>query len=235
MHQRLGLIAGSAVVLSAFVLLGVYEVQVKTMPDWLFWSVVTLAGLVLVASVSVWLFVYVVVSIGRWLKSWEWRLPATRKGVPGPHEWLLDIAREDADNPARHLLILKQMITNMDLRPDTRRPWIELGFTLYNGGVHNILVGPVKGHAHFKGDELSDPVEGAGGKSNKPRGHVHEYKLKQYLPADVAEAIYDEICRTQRIRSLGLSKVTLEVRAQTPGGQTVQMPLGSNATFMRPD
>jgi hypothetical protein len=231
--KRLGAAATIAAVGIATILT-INEVQGWEMPVWLAGSLlIARAWMVIIAALVV------ALEIRKWLKqladTWGIRTPIFRKDKPDPHQWLLDIAQEDADNPARHLIILKQTITNMDLRSDRMRPWIELGFTLYNGGVHNILVGPVKGHAHFKGDELSDPIEDAGGRSNKPRGHVHDYKVRQYLPADVAKAIYDEICRTQRVRSLGLSKVTLEVRGESPGSQIVQMSLGSSATFMMPD
>jgi hypothetical protein len=156
------------------------------------------------------------------------------KAKRDPNQWLFDIAREDANNPARHLVIREQTVTNCDLRAERYRPWIEFGLTLYNGGVHDILVGPAQGHANYKGNELPDKIESEGG-SRKPRGHEHVYKLKQYLPAEIAEAIDDERRQTQKIRSLSLSTVRLAVQSEGPDGKLVLLPLGANDTFYAPE
>ena len=170
-----------------------------------------------------------------WLRRIRIHLTPERDGCPPEYQWLLDIAREDAENPVQHLLILEQKIADMDLRPDRFRPWIELGFTLYNGGVHDILVGSAEGHANYKGNELPDSVEASRGGSRKPRGHVHEYRLKQYLPTDVAEALYEEIANTGKVRSLSLSGVRIEVESEGQDGRNARLQLGASDTFPLPD
>lgn len=235
MRDRLGIVAGTVLALGAVgVLLGAYQVQGKTMPGWLFWSVVVSGAIIFSVTTLVWLWVVAIIPARTYLQRRTFRWPLPRKDAPDPNQWLLDIAREDADNPARHLMILSQTISNMDLRQATRRPWVELSFSLYNGGVHNILVGPISGHAKYKGDELDECID-VPGQSRKPRGHIHPLKIRVYVPKDEADNIYKEIATSRQVRSLSLTGVRLDVRAECPDAKTVPLNLGLSDIFRAKD
>ena len=206
------------------------------MPTWL---AVALLVVFLVALVTfgVVLFHALWGLIGNWWAVYRLQPPLVRKDRPDPNQWLLDIAKEDAENPAQFLLITDSMIVNSDLHEHLERPWIELGVTLRNCNVHTVTVGDVTGHARFHGNELREPISGSTGKSNKPRGHSHVYTMRQYLSPDQARQIQEErveetrLCGGQRrkeLRSLSLAGVALEGEC---GGRNVQFALGSVERF----
>ncbi|MEX1255073.1 MAG: hypothetical protein WEE64_12110 [Dehalococcoidia bacterium] len=233
-YGRLG-VAAAVVSFTSYITLEIFQAQGWTMPDLLAASLVAL--MVLTGSMA-----FLVVAYECWhvtgpvRSAWGWRWPLYRQNAPSPHQWILDIARNDATSPANHLIVLSRTIVTMDLRSEIPRPWIELGLELYNGGVHSILIGPMKGHVTYDGiGELRDAPEIDGGESRKPRGHRHVHRLKQYLPPEVAAAIYEEIRATRKVCSLGLSSVHLTVKSEAENGRTVQMPLGGDDTFLAPN
>lgn len=228
--QRIGLVAGASVILAGGAYLTANEVQGTHMPSVIYWFIIVSALAVLSLAVPTWAFVHVGLPAFRFLRAHDFWV---RKDTPNPNQWLLDIAREDAENPDHQLLIMRQTITDMDLRAELERPWIELGFTLYNAGVHTVTVGPATGHVRFEALELKEPVESQA-PSSKLRGHAHEYKIKQYLSPDQAKSIYDEIAKTHRVRTLDCTGVKLEVRADADDAQPVRMSLGSSE-FRRKD
>ena len=152
------------------------------------------------------------------------RWPIVNREAPDPHQWLLDIAQRDAEDPGGNLLIMDTRIADKKLDPSEFRPWIELGFTLYNAGVHAITVGQATGHMVFQGRELPEPVE-ASRLSNKPRRHLHEYRVKQVLPKEIAELVLSEIEERGMVWSLGVSGIRVHVESSGENGRTVDWPL----------
>ena len=204
------------------------------MADWvacLFLAIV-IAGIVVIVG----MFAREVPSFVIFVRSrWGVRVPVYDKRKPDPNQWLLDIAQDDANRPVKYLLILKQTVSNKDLDPNTMSPWVEVSQWLYNGGVHSIVVGPIKGRGSYEGQDLPEPVEGPDGRSRYPRGHTAEFKIKQRLPPDVAAKVYEEIRKTGKLRSLGLSNVRLQVESESVDGQTVSMALGRDDTYWADD
>lgn len=219
--RNLGIAAGG-VSFALFAILQLFDTQNWTMPDSL--------GVVFTIGLSSFGLVAAAVALNEirkglfWLLGqFEWHRPIVRKGLPDPKQWLLDIAKEDAENPARFLLITDTMITKLDFSPDIEMPWIELGVELLNCNVHAVTVGGVSGRARFHGNELREAVIEVAGKSHKPRGHRHVYRMKQYLSPDQAVQIHAERLeetkaagsqRRKELRSLDLSGVAIEVECE---------------------
>jgi hypothetical protein len=229
--RRIGLIGGAAVVIAGATVLAAYQVQQKTMPGWLFWAIVVICIPVVFFGAVAWITANVIIPFRSFIKARRLRSPIVRRDAPDPNQWLLDIAQSDSDNPTQFLIILDSMIKGKDLSQDLHRPWIELGVELCNCNVHTISVRGTTGHAKYKGKELPEPIDGAHGGSNKPRGHKHVYTMKQYLPPEVAAQVYQEIveevsvCGGQRrkeLRSLDLGGVSIEVECN---GHIAQLPL----------
>ena len=221
----------AAVSTGFLILFGAYEASEKTMPDSLFYALAAIGAVLIGMGIGI----PFLIAATRFARARRWRWPSVRKDTPEPHQWLLQVAKEDAENPARHLLTLSQIISNMDLDPKTCRPWVEFGFGLYNGGVHSVLIGPVSGRASYHGNQLVDSAEGEGGKSTKPRGHLHTYKIKQYIPNDIAAAVHEEIAKTHKLRSFSLSGVSIEVQSEISDGAVVRKHFTENDTFLQPD
>lgn len=104
------------------------------------------------------------------------RWPVLNTGIPNPDQWLLDIAMDNASNPEKYLFAWNQILRGLDLDPETLRPWIEVGISIRNAGVYDILVGPSKGHGWYQGKELPDAIE-QDGISRVPRGQADEIRL----------------------------------------------------------
>ncbi len=224
---------GGALIAAAVLLPEVYQAAGETVPDWMFnLSRLLIFGVILI-GLPAWL-VLSLIPVVSFLRSYRYLWPMHRKDAPDPNQWLLDIAREDANDPARHLIIRRQTFINCEFSPEKYRPWIELGLTIYNGGVHDILVGPAEGHGIYKGNELPDKIESDGG-SRKPRGHEHVFKMKQYILPEIAKEIHQERMGTGTIRSVSLSAVRLTVTSEGPNGRTIQIQLGHSDTFLAPE
>lgn len=211
-------------VLAGGLLLGAYEVQGATMPGWLFNFIVIAGIIVLILGSVAFLASRVVMPAVEYGRRWSLRWPVVERDRPDPNQWLLDIARNDANSPVNHLMLLEAKISNKNLDPGEYRPWIELGFTLYNGGVHDILVGPARGHMTFSGKELPEPVESSA-HSRKPRGHEHVFKVKQVLPKEIADQAFTELRERGAICSLGVSGVRVKVESKAENGETVEWSL----------
>jgi len=240
MRKRIEVIAGGGVVIAAGILFTAYQVQQEMMPGWLFKLIVVGGPVVLVTSLTTWLFVRVILPALDVRKHYGFRWPLRDKTSPDPNQWLLNIAAHDAENPQGELRLLDQRVVKWATDPKIRRPWIELGFTYFNGGVHTVLIGPAAGRPKYRSDELPDPVESSG-RSRVARGASTPYVVRVVLPCDVAEAIYQkelvlEVARSKSIvRSLSLSGVTLQVESEPTDGNEPQfrcIRLGDSDTFI---
>jgi hypothetical protein len=212
--QRVGLIAGAGVVLTTAVLLGTYEVQGKTMPDGLFWLVVIASLAVFCLAASLWLVVYLALPTWRFVQSLEFRSPVVSRNGPMPHQWLLDIADEDQDNPESAVSILSGRVRAWNV--NARRPHIDLGITVFNGSVYTLFFGGAEGRADFRGDPLPEEIEDqrGGGHVGVPRKTSYEIWLRQYIPQDVCGPILKEI-QSGTLESLRLYGVRVPIRAET--------------------
>ena len=209
------------------ILYGTYEVQQETFPDWLFYVAVTSGILLFIGGAVTWSAGYIIVPIRTFFAARRFRSPMVRRDEPDPNQWLLDIAREEAENPVARLLVLKAEFTNKNLKTDEYRPWVEIGLTIRNVGVHSILVGRAEGHVMYKGRELPDAIQGKGGASRKPRDHEHVYKLKLFLPPDMANEFFEEmLVPRHRVYSLGLGGIKIEVTSEAENGSQGWMSLG---------
>ena len=228
MRERVGIIAGTAVVLAGGALLGAYEVQGKMMPGWLFWAVVVCLAAVLIVAVLVWLGAHVIVPTRDFLKARRWRAPLVRKNAPDPNQWLLDIAKYQAENPETYLIVTRQVLKDWDVDKNTLRPWVEVSITLHNAGVHSVLIGPCKGHGRYQGRELPEPIE-TEGTMRVPAGSSYDLQLKQIVPQTILDALYQERIDHKRI-TLGVGQVAVVIRAECPEGREkkwrIQVPDG---------
>jgi len=235
MYQRLGVFAAaSGAVLTALgLLVGLYHLQGKTMPGWLFWSGIGVAVLIFAANVIGWLTAAVLIPIGRLLKSLEYQLPVRRKGVPPPHQFLLDIAEADRDNPSAMLALVEPSI---DLRyigePD---PYVVFTLRIFNGCVYPISVQGAEGNVYWKSSPLArqpELSEGAGGLWE--RGHIMRVRLRQWLPREVAEDLrscgYDP--DAGRVRQFAFHSVHLMVRARPDASPCVRYGFGHLSEFI---
>ena len=188
-----------------------------------------------------------VISVARWLKprlrKYGVRSPIYNREIPNPSQWLIDIAQHDAENPQGELREISKSVIKWDLEPSTRRPWIEVAVKYFNGGVHPILIGPIKGRPKYNGDQLQDLVE-EGAKHRVTRGETDSLSFKVYLPPDVAKRIYDEELSVhaprsfRRIRSLDFSDIKLEVESEPIGefrGIKTRIGLGGNNIILAGD
>ncbi len=224
--------AGPTLSIGSGVVLGIFQVQGWGMPDLL--AVILVGGAILgicIAALALVVDLVPLLQQGRRRLEWRWPVRQRREPPPDPNQWLTDIARDDLENPVRHLLILDKYISNKDLSPTTRRPWIEFAVELYNGGVHTVIVGKARGTATYNSDPLADDIQGERGRSSKPRGHSHPYKLKQFVPPDVAASLYKELVAQKAIRSIGLNAVEIEVAAQIDGAPTVWLSLRNHDIY----
>lgn len=218
MKSRIGILAGAAILVAGGTYIGAYQVQDKKMPDALFTIIVLSCLVVLVLAIPAWFWLHIGEPI--WTRIRHLRLIDTEK--PNPYQWLLDIAEYDARNPQAKLLVRSLHVRDTDLKPETRRPWLDIEATFFNGGVHTILVGPIEGWASHNSNELADKVESKG-RSRLERGTSTGYVFRIYVPSDVAKAIYAEeisieVSRSfRRIRSLDLSKVRVNVKSEPIG------------------
>jgi len=224
MLQRIGAFAGAAILASAALLVGVYQLQQQKMPEGLFTLVSVLLFTVIIFGVPVWLYIWVAAPTIRFIRSRRFQWPMAAKNSPNPHQWLLDIAKNDAVGPTAQLKILQRKWRRFDRT--ARRPLVEVGITLYNGGVHSVLVGPVTGQATFNGEPLEVEINDAR-RSRMPRGHEAELRLVQYLPTDetVLGTIGQEYA-SGRLRCLGFGSVFIDVLSEADAGQSARMPLG---------
>ena len=193
----------------------------------------------LLGGTLAWSTAYIILPVREFFSSRHFRWPTVRKDTPDPNQWLLDIAKEDAENPARLFFITDAILlpNDVDLSPELDRPYIGLGVELHNCNVHNVWIGGVTGYARFNGKELGQAIEGSRGKSSMPRGHKQVYKMRQYLSKEQAAQIHAEmveetkICTGQRrkeLRSLSLSGVVIEGECE---GRDVEFALGSVERF----
>ena len=196
-------------------LLTAYEVQGETMPGWLFSTIIIVGLVVLILGGAGFIIGRVIVPAIEHAKLWSIRMPLFRADTPDPNQWLLDIAKDHAENPAARILILKAQISNKNLQPEEYRPWVDIGLTIRNVGVHGIVIGGAEGHVLHNGRELPEAVQGEGGNSLKPPSHQHTYILRQYLPPEIAKELFEEMCGARRrVGSLGLSGVKIEVKSE---------------------
>ena len=153
----LGAIGGTAALLALVILFGAYEVQQEKFPGWLFASAVIVGVLLLVGGTLAWSTAYIILPVREFFSSRHFRWPTVRKDTPDPNQWLLDIAKEDAENPARLFFITDAILlpNDVDLSPELDRPYIGLGVELHNCNVHNVLIGGVTGYARFHGNGFS--------------------------------------------------------------------------------
>lgn len=232
----LGLAAGTAIVLGGAAIIGAYETSdEKSMPNWAFWTIIVIAVPVIGMATLVWLGVWVVSPALRFVREHRWEWPLRNRDAPDPNQWLLDIAKDDAGNPAQGLIILSQSITDKNLAPGLERPWIEFGLMLLNVGVYRLKVGPITGHARYNGIELKEAAEDTAGWSTKPRWHQHVYKVKQFITPQQARELYEEIDDEKAVYSISLSGVQLEVQSEAPGAAVIKVGLGKAGGFPHGD
>lgn len=217
MRDRLGFIAGSAVILSGGALLGAYEVQGKKMPGLIFGIIAVFGTVVLLSAVAVWTWAHVLAPLREWWGAHHWRTPFVRKDAPDPNQWLLDISKHQAENPEIGLVVTRQVLNNWDVDKGTLRPWIEVSITFRNASVHSVLIGPCKGHGRYQGQELPDPIENED-RTRVPPGSSYVLQLKQVVPREMVGAIYQERIDHKRI-TLGVGEVAVTIYAECPQGR----------------
>ena len=107
---------------------------------------------------------------------------------------------------------MRQAVRNWDVDPNTLRPWIEVGVHLHNVGVYSLLVGPAKGRGSYQGQELPEAIE-TDDTTRVPPRQSFELRLKQYIPREMVQAIYDERRNHKKV-SLGIGNITVAVQAE---------------------
>ena len=233
MYQRLGVIVAASAALLAAV--GVYYQQDKTTPDWQVWCVVGvggLAGLVLVVVVLGWLITDALIPTIRLLRSWEYHLPVTRKGVPPPHQWLLDIAEADKGNPSAGLALIEPSI---DLRHiGEPSPYVVFTLRIFNGCVFPVSVQGAGGDVYWGSSPLAPQPELTEGSGFWERGNVMRVRLRQWLPEEVADSLRSRGCNVDDgiVREFAFHSVYLTVKARPDGSPCVRFGFGHLSEFI---
>ena len=218
--------------------LALFQVMEWKMPDWMAYTLLAIISASGIIAIMILLH-----------GIWDWsrpirsrhalRSPFFDSEALNPNQWLLDIAQHDAENPQGELRLISQRVVKWDIDHATMRPWLELGFKYFNGGVHTIVIGPAEGRPKYHARELPDPVESPG-RSRLARGATTEYRVKVVLPREVADAVHAkemilEVARSvSLVRSIILSGVSLEVKSEPADGnesRVVSTNLGQGDTF----
>jgi hypothetical protein len=234
MYQRLTVIAAaSGAILAAFgLLVGLYHLQGKTMPGWLFWSGVGAASFIVAVNVEEWVRVVVLIPLGHLVESLECQWPVKRKRVP-PHQWLLEIAEADRDNPAATLVLVEPSV---DLRhiaePD---PYVVFTLRIFNGCIYPVSVQSAGGDVYWRSSPLArgpELTEGKGGCWE--RGNVMRVRLRQWLPEEVADSLRSRGCNVDDgiVREFAFDSVYLMVKARPDGSPCVRYGFGHLSEFI---
>jgi hypothetical protein len=232
MYQRLGVfIAALAALLAA---VSVYYQQDNKTPDWQVWCVVgfgVLAALVLAAIVLEWLAKDVLTPIGRALKSLEYQWPAKRQRVP-PHQWLLEIAEADRENPAATLALREPSI---DLRHiGEPSPYVVFTLRIFNGCVYPVSVQGAGGDVYWGSSPLAPQPELTEGSGFWERGNVMRVRLRQWLPEEVAKSLRSRGCNVDDgiVRDFAFDSVYLMVKARPDASRCVRYGFGHLSEFI---
>ena len=215
-NKRLGGAATIAAVGIATIL-AINQVQGWEMPDWLAVSLLVAAAVMVLIAILVAAF-----EVRKWLKQlvdpWGIRTPIFRSDKPDPHQWLLDIANDDANNPAQGLALVEATI---DLRYiEDASPRVIVTFWIFNGSVYKIKFDSLDGRIYWNSSPLATDLEFSEGKGSWwPRYHRGRIRLTQYLPDEVKAVLVSREYQLDDsiVRGFGLHSVFLHITADCDG------------------
>ncbi len=207
--------------------LGLAALGAITMPLWLVLLLIVVFGVVGVVSASAWLYAFVARPIWHVASLYEYRWPLRRRR-PLPHQWLLDVAEQDrASSPS--ILITHQ--TLIWPRFEERRPNITFMIDAFNGSVHNLLIGKIKGSVSYKGQPLETAIEDISpANSTIEKRSPFQIRFKQYLPSDIIEDVKAEIA-SGYVTCFNTSGITYEATPIIESGVMVVRPASGMGGF----
>jgi hypothetical protein len=216
LRSRLGLGA------VAFLLLAIYRVQGKKMPDPLFNASV---GILVVIGAAI-LISWAARPIAYIFRTYAVRI--YRRDEVLAHQWLLDIATEHANSPQSFVRITERRIVGSEF--DTRRPWVLFQVKAFNGTVHSLTCGLVSGTMRFDSVLFEDPVEEVGGTVGMSSGTDHDFQFRQYVRKEVAEEVKQAVTDNMSHR-FNLDGLTLLTTPQVPNPQQRVVSIGGGQLF----
>ena len=215
-------VAAALVSFAAFLILQACQVQGVQLPDWLFWAIVIFGvsmGVICSFVVLHWAFGVIRNAVFRFCSTWglRWPWPLYRKDRPSPLQWLVDLAQEQVQNPAKYLVPTDRVVLNFDR--DALRPYLRVRTFYQYLGLHSLVVGQPEGFPTFLGEQLPDKIEDQGGKTNIDPGGEAIVDLDVFIPDKFLKAVCDEY-DSGAIRSLELYglKAKIAVKARDGSG-----------------
>jgi hypothetical protein len=215
-NKRLGWAAMMAAV-AIGAILAINQGQGWEMPVWLALSLLGAFAVMVIIAALVAAF-----EIRKWLKqlagTWGIRTPIFRSDKPDPHQWLLNIANDDASNPAAGLALVEATI---DLRYiEDASPRVILTFYIFNGGVYKIKFDSLEGRIYWNSSPLATDLEFSEGKGGWwRRYHKGRIRLTQYLPDKVKAVLVSRKYQLEDsiVRGFALHSVFLHITADSDG------------------
>ena len=228
-------IAAFLITLGSGIVLGVFEImQDWKMPSQIAIVIVAISGVAALIGLGI-------VMHGAWVQTrpfrakWRIRNFLYRRDVPIPHQWLLDIAEKQWDNPTSHLVITDRIIMGVHL--DDRRPRLQLRVTYTNFGVHNLVMSQPEGYPYFGYEKSEYYKRDEGGQISVPAGHTaSSFSLDIYIDAEFLDDVRSEIDSSSgELRGITLGQVRAMVRAGAEGAPSVGWGLGGPGAVFRPN
>jgi len=228
-------VAAFLVTLGVGVVLGIFEIKEDwKMPDLVAVAIVLVAGGAALIGVAI-------VAHGMWVWSkplrnrYSFQIGFHRRDLPDPNQWLLDLAKNQRNNPTSHLVITNRII--MGVRLTDKRPWLWVRVYFTNFGVNDLTISQPEGYPYFGNEQSDDYIRDEASTYTVPAGNsATSFDLKIYVPDAFLEEVRNEVeSLSGEVRSISLGRVRARVWADAEGSPTVRWSIGGDREVFRPN
>lgn len=216
---------------SVIALLTAFSVQNIKMPDGIFATLVTVLVIAITGAIGVFIrFAWVLSSPIR--NRYRLRISIENNDQPDPHQWLLDIAEYQNNQP--HLFIKCTDCVWFQYSEQAAQPVLQVRCYYQNMGVHNLVIGTLDGHVLYNKERLSTGFYCDVKNQTVQVNGIFTINISIYVPPEVNDALMTEI-RSEfgEIRNLQLNHIYTEIQTEDVGDFPTRWMLGAGINIIR--